>query len=153
MIMTQKHSHYFKPVPVGVTHIDVYRVLELFGVTDPCIQHAVKKLLVAGGRGPKDIAKDIQEAIDTLERRMAMWNEVSSCARSASAVTAEPHDTSDGWIEWGGGKCPVPIEFFVEVKIRDGRTDTSGVRANSFRWMHVGDDGDIIAYRVVRSGN
>ena len=38
------HEHYFK----DVTHlktIDVYRVLDLFGVSNPCIQHAVKKLL------------------------------------------------------------------------------------------------------------
>lgn len=67
-----KHGHYFKPV-IGLTHIDVYRVLELFAVTDPCIQHAVKKLLVAGGRGAgKDITQDIQEAIDTLNRWLAM---------------------------------------------------------------------------------
>lgn len=74
--MTRKHSHYFKPVPAGVTHIDVYRVLEMFGVTDPCLQHAVKKLLVAGGRGAgKDITQDVQEAIDTLQRWGDMRNE------------------------------------------------------------------------------
>lgn len=66
------HSHYFKDVSKLDT-IDVYRVLSLFNVTDPCIQHAVKKLLVAGGRGAgKDINKDIQEAIDSLLR----WKEM-----------------------------------------------------------------------------
>lgn len=70
----RKHSHYFKSV-VGLEAVDVYRVLELFNVTDPCLQHAVKKLLVAGGRGAgKDIFRDIQEAIDTLER----WKEMRS---------------------------------------------------------------------------
>lgn len=44
---SRKHSHYHKACPYP--SIDVYRVLELFKVTDPCIQHAVKKLLVAGG--------------------------------------------------------------------------------------------------------
>ena len=68
---TQKHSHYFKDVS-GLKTIDVYRVLSLFNVTDPCIQHAVKKLLVAGGRGVKNIDKDIQEAIDTLVRWQAI---------------------------------------------------------------------------------
>lgn len=63
---SRKHSHYFKPVPF--THIDVYRILELYEVTDPCLQHAIKKLLVAGGRGSKDKYKDVQEAIDTLSR-------------------------------------------------------------------------------------
>jgi hypothetical protein len=67
-----KHSHYHKPVG-HLDYIDVYRVLSLFNVTDPCLQHAVKKLLVAGGRGGgKDITRDIQEAIDTLAR----WQEM-----------------------------------------------------------------------------
>ena len=72
---TKKHSHYFKDVSKLET-IDVYRVLQLFTVTDPCIQHAVKKLLVAGGRGAgKDISKDVQEAIDSLLRYQAMATE------------------------------------------------------------------------------
>lgn len=65
----RKHSHYFKSVE-GLKDIDVYRVLQLFNVADPCLQHAVKKLLVAGGG--KDITRDIQEAIDTLKR----WQEM-----------------------------------------------------------------------------
>ena len=69
-----KHSHYKKPV-AGLQFVDVYRVLALFGVTDPCIQHAVKKLLVAGGRGAKDISQDVQEAIDTLQRWQEMRRE------------------------------------------------------------------------------
>jgi hypothetical protein len=70
----RKHSHYFKSVPYP--HVDIYRVLELFAVTDPCLQHAAKKLLVAGGRGAgKDIARDVQEAIDTLTRWQEMRRE------------------------------------------------------------------------------
>lgn len=69
-----KHSHYKKPV-AGLQFVDVYRVLALFGVTDPCLQHAVKKLLVAGGRGAKDIGQDVQEAIDTLQRWQEMRRE------------------------------------------------------------------------------
>ena len=67
-----KHSHYHKPCPFD--SIDVYRVLELFEVANPCLQHAIKKLLVAGGRGAKDISQDVQEAIDTLTR----WQEMRS---------------------------------------------------------------------------
>ena len=66
-----KYPHYFKPVGHLET-IDVYRVLDLFHVADPCLQHAVKKLLVAGGRGHKDAEKDVAEAIDALER----WQEM-----------------------------------------------------------------------------
>lgn len=66
-----KHSHYFKDVSKLET-VDVYRVLKLFEVTDPCIAHAVKKLLVAGGRGAKSVEKDVAEAIDSLERWQVM---------------------------------------------------------------------------------
>jgi hypothetical protein len=70
----RKHSHYFKPCPYQ--EIDVYRVLELFDVTDQAIGHAIKKLLVAGGRGGgKSIVKDIGEAIDTLKRWQEMRQE------------------------------------------------------------------------------
>lgn len=70
-----KHSHYHKDVQ-HLDSIDVYRVLALFNVTDPCIQHAVKKLLVAGGRGAgKDIGKDVQESIDSLTRWQEMREE------------------------------------------------------------------------------
>lgn len=69
----RKHSHYHKKCPYD--SIDVYRVLELFEVTNPCLQHAIKKLLVAGGRGSKDINKDVQEAIDTLNRWIEMRRE------------------------------------------------------------------------------
>lgn len=69
------HSHYFKDVQHLET-LDVYRVLKLLNVADPCIQHAVKKLLVAGGRGAgKDITQDIEEAIDSLDRWLEMANE------------------------------------------------------------------------------
>jgi hypothetical protein len=69
-----KHNHYFKST-VHLDAVDVYRVLELFEVTDPCLQHAVKKLLCAGGRGAKDEEQDVQEAMDTLERYQDMCRE------------------------------------------------------------------------------
>ena len=71
-----KHAHYFKSVE-GLSYIDVYRVLALFDVTDPCLQHAAKKLLAAGGRGAKDMGQDVQEAIDTLRRWQEMRREES----------------------------------------------------------------------------
>lgn len=70
----RKHSHYFKNV-AHLTHVDVYRVLALYDVTDQALAHAIKKLLVAGGRGVKDFKRDVQEAIDTLNRRIEMFEE------------------------------------------------------------------------------
>ena len=70
----QNHDHYFK----DVTHlktIDVYRVLDLFGVLNPCVQHAVKKLLCSGQRGVKDTRQDVQESITSLVRCLEMQTE------------------------------------------------------------------------------
>ena len=72
------YSHYHKPCPYE--YVDVYRVLELFDVTSPCLQHASKKLLVAGGRGAKPAPKDIAEAIVTLTRWQQMRQEEERAA-------------------------------------------------------------------------
>lgn len=63
-----KHRHYHKDVS-NLNFIDIYDILYLYNVTDPTIQHAIKKLLVPGGRGGnKDFEEDITEAIDSLVR-------------------------------------------------------------------------------------
>ena len=67
-------THYQKPVE-HLKWIDVYRVLVLFGVTNPCLQHAIKKLLCAGQRGVKDQKQDVQEAIASLVRYLEMQTE------------------------------------------------------------------------------
>lgn len=67
------HDKYKKDISnLETSFIDVYRVLTLFNVTDPCIQHAVKKLLCAGGRGVKDKEQDIHEARDSMNRWIEM---------------------------------------------------------------------------------
>lgn len=77
---TRKHGHYFRSV-IGLKEIDVYRVLQLFDVTDQAIGHAIKKLLVAGGRGAgKDVSCDVQEALDTMNRWVEMRAEDASGA-------------------------------------------------------------------------
>lgn len=48
--------------------IDVYSVLIAFAVTDPGLQHAIKKLLCAGFRGKATTAQDLREARDALDR-------------------------------------------------------------------------------------
>lgn len=71
----EKHAHYFRDVS-RLQKLDIYRFLELFGVTDPCLQHAIKKLVVPGMRGgKKTVKKDIAEAIDTLLRKIEMMGE------------------------------------------------------------------------------
>ncbi len=74
-IVEPQYNHYFKNVTC-FNYIDVYRVLELFEVTHPAIQHAIKKLLVPGNRGSKSIDMDIAEAIVSLQRYQQMKKEL-----------------------------------------------------------------------------
>lgn len=70
-----KHSHYKK----GVSHlnvIDPYRIADLYDL-HPCADHIMKKSLCAGGRGHKDLLRDIQDIIDTAERWKEMIEEDS----------------------------------------------------------------------------
>jgi hypothetical protein len=66
-------------------------------------------------------------------------------------------DDNDGWIEWNGGECPVPVGTIIDQKLRDGREYFSsrvGDFGNSTRgmfWRHDGDKAEVIAYRLTPS--
>ena len=52
--------------------IDAYRISRLYGIEDGALFHALKKLLRIGSGEHKDKAKDIAEAIASLQRWQAM---------------------------------------------------------------------------------
>lgn len=73
--MSQKYPKYYKPLPHGVTEVDVYMVHQVFNIQDPsgAIQHASKKLLLSGSRtGGKTKHDDVREARDALNRWLEM---------------------------------------------------------------------------------
>lgn len=70
---SKPHNHYFKDVS-ELNEIDVYQVLRLFNVTDPCLQHIVKKALCAGQRGHKDFETDLKNIFDTAKRALEINN-------------------------------------------------------------------------------
>ncbi len=64
----------------GIDSVDVYDIHAKYGVDDPsgCIQHASKKLLLAGVRtGEKPKWKDVKEARDTLNR----WLQINGVSK------------------------------------------------------------------------
>ena len=81
-IEATKHDHYFHDVK-ALEKVDIYRVLELFGVSSHPIGHAIKKLLAAGQRGRKNSWQDVQEAIDSLRRWQEMREEDAQIARDS----------------------------------------------------------------------
>lgn len=76
------HGHYYKDIS-KFDELDVYLLCKIYNIQDEtgCIHHALKKLLVLGGRGHKDRKTDLQNAIDTLVRLQqidAMFDEVDA---------------------------------------------------------------------------
>jgi hypothetical protein len=164
--MKEEHNHYFKPCPYET--LDVYRVISIFGVTDPCIQHALKKLLCSGVRGHKDQSKDIQDVIDTLERWKQMRgeddkveNKPLSKVSEAVADNTSPlkpwyPDNSWEWVEYDGSGQPVEdgvLVGFLMAAERYNRDYFPLFRmAGDLRWGVNGSDSgsDIVAYKVVK---
>jgi hypothetical protein len=78
--MTTIHEHegskYLKVINSAIDdskiHIDVYCVLEAFGVTCPARQHAIKKLLCTGTRGKGDALADLKGALAAINRAVEM---------------------------------------------------------------------------------
>ena len=62
-----KYHRYLK----GVT-VDVYDVLKAFEVTDPALQHLIKKALCAGLRGHKNKDQDLQDILDSAKRAVEL---------------------------------------------------------------------------------
>lgn len=52
--------------------VDVYDVLDAFGVTCPALQHLIKKALVAGKRGYKDIDQDLVDIRDSSQKAIIL---------------------------------------------------------------------------------
>lgn len=77
----------------------------------------------------------------------AVRTEMGMNSRALDAALAAKND---GWIEWGGGECPVERGVLVEVKYRNEKNyHIKGVnRAWEWPWEHHGTEGDIIAYRL-----
>lgn len=84
---------------------------------------------------------------------------------SSTFITREQYEAAlaaknDGWIEWGGGECPVPRGTLVDVRYRDGNEnhqvgagtpfdDTgSNPDRNATDWENDDSPLDIIAYRL-----
>lgn len=55
--------------------MDVYDVLKMFNVTDPALQHLVKKALCVGQRGHKTVKQDLQDIADSAARALQLYKD------------------------------------------------------------------------------
>lgn len=90
------------------------------------------------------VASDAATAIITR----AQWQ---SARDKLKGETKVPKANKDGWIRHRGGKCPVAIGETVELRHREGKRTIHVVcdtdEADEV-WEHVGDEDDIMAYRI-----
>jgi len=70
-VSSNKYSREIKPE----VFVDVYDVLRAFNVTDPCLQHLIKKALACGLRGHKDRNEDLNDIFVSAKRAIEMNNE------------------------------------------------------------------------------
>lgn len=70
----------------GVT-IDVYDVLKAFEVTDPALQHLIKKAPCAGLRGHKNKEQDLIDILDSANRALELYHDDNGSAERSPEVS------------------------------------------------------------------
>lgn len=76
--------------------------------------------------------------------------ETEKLAEQAGCRKDDTQIADDGWIEWGGGVCPVAAGARTQVKFRCGGMATDTFPEN-WNWERFDHDNTIVAYRVVKS--
>lgn len=82
-------------------------------------------------------------------------NERAEDCHTDNIITRDQYEAAlavknEGWIEWGGGECPVEKGTLIDVKHRDGEVYQNKPAIGDYNvcWSHTGFHGDIIAYRL-----
>lgn len=87
-----KHDHYFFDVS-KYEKVDIYRLIEIIGITCPVAQHVFKKAAAAGQRGHKDLQTDWQNIMDSAARKLEMIEE------DAGQFEMDDAHKRDGWTQ------------------------------------------------------
>ena len=65
----RENNHYFIDVS-DVDEVDFYEIAKRYNVTDPAVQHILKKCLAIGNRGHKDLETDLKDILKTAKRAL-----------------------------------------------------------------------------------
>lgn len=97
-----------------------------------------------GGLWVSKSGEDLVRDSKVEARNLAVdWNTAIITREQYEAALAAKND---GWIEWGGGECPVADFLKVEYQLRGGSKGSES--AKILEWQHEGGRHDIIAYRL-----
>lgn len=108
-----------------------------YDCVSPCLE---------GGFWSSKSGEDLVRTSKIEVRNLAVdWNTAIITREQYEAALAAKNE---GWIEWGGGECPVDDGEVVDVMFgRGGRIISTNI-ADCWRWSHSGTDSDIISYRL-----
>ena len=56
---------------------------------------------------------------------------------------------ADGWIEWKGGRHPIPLDTLISVKYKDGSIDRGHADDFEFDWEDSQAGLEVIAYKMI----
>lgn len=86
-----------------------------------------------------------QAAFDIEETRL-----INERIAKMEASQDQKEVDADGWITWNGDghDCPIPENLKIEARFANG--DINNGEAGQYRWCHVGNGYDLIAYRIVK---
>ena len=70
-VITERGSKYHREIKPGVW-VDVYDVLVAWSVTNPALQHLIKKALQPGERGHKDTSEDLKDILASAKRAIEL---------------------------------------------------------------------------------
>lgn len=139
------HDHYFKDVS-HLQRLDVYRVVELFEVPAGALDHAAKKILCAGSRGHKDLDRDVQDIIDSLQRWQEMRREDAQVPPEPATPVRAFEIVFSPWLPTAGWALPAGP---LEVVLFNGTRHFTDADDKSIFWGPNSGPRQVVAYRGV----
>lgn len=92
--------------------------------------------------------KPHEDSIHDLVAYAGLYGEARLSTVHEQRASESASSDAGGWIPHDGGDINIPMDCFVEYKLRDG--GKSKCPASHLWWKHDDDPTDIIAYRIVK---
>lgn len=140
------------PLPLGTGNMSEPSESEGMSLRDWFAGKAMTSILV-NSSAPANKYGEMTAGVSRLAYLVA---DAMIAARASSAQpAAEPEPTepdADGWIEWAGGECPIPVGTLVDAQYANGGLEKCFAGELRWDWQFDGKGGgDIVRYRVVEA--
>lgn len=93
-------------------------------------------------------AEPHEDSLHDLVAYAGLYGEARLSGLKEQGASESASKTDGEWIPHDGGELRIPMDCYVEYKMRDGTK--SRCNASHLWWRHDNDPADIIAYRIVK---